>query len=343
MSDGFGLTRDRYNPRPPLKARGNLSYMEFIGLIKLWWGKAHPDIPLIPMGKDGEHATYPCIVYSMQLRKTHPNEPKMRLREERNEQSDSFIVGGQRFQNIVYFEVRSQVEHVEILDDIIERFEDFMLEMTPALKECGLSEIVYARRLQDSLEQRPGANIFTKTVSYMVTTEKVITTRANRLTEAVVEARTWLDDMSKYYAPGTIYNTGPRYVLTGPDSNLTYYLKASSLADPNVTSFDDLLFHIPQTNFRIGDVLFLVGLNEDPQPATPDATPTATYSPSRSLIGFFEVADLRGNPYAIDVAYTLRRREGPNPELGDLQPGMGPVFFFPQTAVNIIDEEKGFH
>lgn len=343
MSDGFGMTRDRYNPRPPLKARGNLSYMEFIGLIKLWWAKAHPDIPLIPMGKDGEHATYPCIVYSMQLRKTHPNEPKMRLREERNEQADSFIIGGQRFQNIVYFEARSEVEHVEILDDIIERFEDFMLEMTPALKECGLSEIVYARRLQDSLEQRPGANIFTKTVSYMVTTEKVITTRANRLTEAVVEARTWLDDMVKYYMPGTMYNTGPRYTLTGADANLTYYLKASSLAA--ASSFDDLVFHIPQTNFRIGDVLFLVGFNEDVELATPDATPieTYSYSPSRSLIGFFVVTDLIGNPYAIDVGYTLRRREGLAPELHQLQPSIGPVFFFPQTAIDIIDEEKGLH
>lgn len=332
MADGFGMTRDRYNPRPPLKAKGNLSYLQFIELIKMWWTKAHPDIPLIPMGKDGETAQYPCIVYSLQLRKTHPGEPKMRLREERNEQGDAFIVGGQRFQNIVYFSAVAEVFQVEMLDDLIERFEDFMLEYTPALKECGLSEIVYARRLQDSTEQRPGANVFSKTVSYMVTTEKVITTRENRLTEAVVTARTWLDSMGKYYMPGTIYNMSPRYTLTGADSYLSYQLTQSALDKAN--SFEELEFIIPKTNFRIGDVLFLAGLKEE---ATPSSVRTMP-------IGFFEVTNLEiGEPYDIDVGYTLRRRSLDaatpldNPDINTLVPGMGAVFFFPQTTVEIED------
>lgn len=325
----------------PMRAKGNLSYPQFIQLLRQLWSRAHPNIQLVTSGAD-DPAKYPCIIYSLQLRKAHQSEPKMRHREQRNSNGETFLIGGQRFQNLVYFEAIGESKDVDTVESLVEVFEDFMMEYTPVFKKLGVSELVYARRLSDSELARPGQNVVRRIVSYMVTTEKVIATRYDKLEKITVNARTSFQNLNELYSAGTIYDSSPRYHLVGPDAHLTYILTQEAI--DNAADFDDLLFIIPRTNFRIGDTLFLARFDEDQ--ATWDATPAfwgddPIYLGHDSYQGFFQVTNLVGNVYSSDVGYTLTRRSGVNPDLTNIGPGRGTVFFLPQTVdATVVDEFK---
>jgi len=186
----------------PLQASGNLSYLEFIAVVKALWENAYPDIKVVPTSS-GNYAEYPVIAYGLEIRKTHSNEPKPRTR---NTQAyDDIMVFGQRFQNVVSFTVMtkadagtssSQLEKrysgAQVADNLIEIFEDFMLEHTPVFKRLGAAEFVYSRRLSDSEVTRDSTNIIKRTVTYMLTTEKLIATSVENIEKIVVDVRRYM-------------------------------------------------------------------------------------------------------------------------------------------------------
>ncbi|HJS83593.1 MAG TPA: hypothetical protein VJ742_12240 [Nitrososphaera sp.] len=171
-----------------LRAKGNLSYLEFIRQLESVWSDGHPDVPFFAMTGQ-QYAKYPCIVYHLQLRKTHPSEPKARYREEifSDDPKTIYIVAGQRFQNVINFTAIS--ENPLEAEELIESFEDFMFEFTPVFKELGVSELIYARRLPDAEENRSGQDVCKRTVAYLVTTEKVIQTTMDRWEKILIRAR----------------------------------------------------------------------------------------------------------------------------------------------------------
>jgi hypothetical protein len=179
------MTPRELNKSAHLRASGNLSYREFIAVVRAMWHEVHPGIPILPSGGD-QHAVYPAIIYSLQLRKPHPSEPKPRLREDiyTSVDEEAIIIHGQRFQNIINFSVITE-RNPDLAEELIETFEDFMLEYTPVYKELGISEFVYARRLPDDEENRKGEGICKRTVSYLVTTEKVVQTSAKKLNDSL--------------------------------------------------------------------------------------------------------------------------------------------------------------
>lgn len=177
----------RHNMSQRLKASGNLSYLDFIRTVEKAWKKGHPDIPLIAAGT-APQASYPCIVYGLETRRPMEGEPKPRPREIVNTGSsielngeivktgEALIVLGQRFQNIVKFTAIDEVDAdgSQIVEELIEAFEDFMMEHTPLYKYLGLSDFFYNRRYPDSEEARPAEGIVKRSVSYIVTTEKIL-------------------------------------------------------------------------------------------------------------------------------------------------------------------------
>lgn len=181
---------------PPLQAAGNLTYLEFIAIVKLLWENANPSIPILPT-QPGKYASYPCIVYGLELRKAHTTEPKPRSR---HIVEKDIMVFGQKFQNIVSFTVLSKVidqegeittnKGAELADAVVEAFENFMLEYTPVFKRLGASEFVYARRLADSEENRNNVDIVKRTVTYMLTTEKLIATSVDVIEKIAIDVRT---------------------------------------------------------------------------------------------------------------------------------------------------------
>lgn len=186
----------------PLQANGNLSYLEFIAVVKALWENAYPDVKLHPTS-NGQYAEYPVIVYGLEIRKTHSSEPKPRTRN--TQHYEDIMVFGQRFQNVVSFSVitradagtsKSELEKrysgAQVADNLIEIFEDFMLEHTPVFKRLGVAELVYSRRLSDSEENRNNTDVVKRTVTYMLTTEKLIATSVEQIEKIAVDVRRYM-------------------------------------------------------------------------------------------------------------------------------------------------------
>jgi len=185
----------------PLQASGNLTYLEFIAVVKSLWENAYPDIKIKPT-QSGAYADYPVIVYGLELRKAHTSEPKPRTRT--TQTNKDVVVFGQRFQNIVSFTVITEANAgakqgsaarysgPEVADNIMEIFEDFMLEHTPVFKRLGASEFVYSRRLSDSEENRDSTDICKRTVTYMLTTEKLFAQNVDQIESIVLDVRRYM-------------------------------------------------------------------------------------------------------------------------------------------------------
>lgn len=201
-------------PREPLRAESNLSYLEFIALLKKLWEDANPIIPFKPTqsqsyafttlnpefdpNKDQsdsniKYLDIDCImVYSLELRKPNANEPKMRLREEVVTSGDvNYLVQGQRFENLIIFSALSQ-GGPELAESVIEAFEDFMLEYTPIFKRLGVSEILYSRRTPDDEQSRFSKDLDKRSVAYVVVIEKLRAIEIAKIEEIILNVRQFL-------------------------------------------------------------------------------------------------------------------------------------------------------
>lgn len=179
----------------PLRARGNLNYIQFLQVLQKMWVDGHPDIPLVAQGGK-EFSSYPVITYRLDLRKPIQNEPKPKLREHviTAPGEPDVLIMGQRFQNIITFTAFTN-DNPQLAEEIIEVFEDFMIEFTPIFKELGVSDLFYARRLPDTDGSRGrGLGIVERSVSYMVTTEKIILTSRDKLESVLIDARIFVAD-----------------------------------------------------------------------------------------------------------------------------------------------------
>lgn len=182
----------QYHESNSLRARGNLSYLEFIRLLEKLWTDSHPDIPMVAAGV-ATMPQYPCIIYKLETRRTHPNEPKTRFREEipSFKDEDAIIIKAQRFQNIMSFAVMTENDPFSA-EEIIEEFENFMHDITGIVKELGVSELVYSRRMPDSGENRSGIDVITRTVAYQITIEKLYQIETWKIRQIYIDARRWL-------------------------------------------------------------------------------------------------------------------------------------------------------
>jgi len=149
---------------------------------------------------------YPAVIlYAMELRKPHTVEPKPRMRQ--NTSDNAYTIYGQKFQNIISFTVavKSQVfegdnpesvlddiHSAQMADQVMERFEDFMLEFTPVFKAAGAADFVYSRRLSDSEINRDGKDVHMRTVTYMLTTEKTFAIRNEKIQSILIDVRRYM-------------------------------------------------------------------------------------------------------------------------------------------------------
>jgi hypothetical protein len=205
--NAFGFPEPRINDvsinrafGAPLQAAGNLSYLEFIAVVKLLWENIHPDIPIKP-NHGGSYASFPAIIYGLEIRKPHTIEPKPRSRQV---VENDYMIFGQRFQNVVSFSIITKADKAssesnlgdgryvgaEVADALAEVFEDFMLEYTPVFKRLGASELVYARRLADAEESRSNIDVIKRTITYLLTTEKLIQTSVSTIEKVAIDVRT---------------------------------------------------------------------------------------------------------------------------------------------------------
>jgi hypothetical protein len=206
----------------PLQADGNLTYLEFIAVVKSMWEEAFPNYPIKPSSSGDPSFTWynqnytdpetgsligryeetdAIITYSLELRKAHSVEPKPRMRQIVNR--DIYIYG-QRFQNIIAFTAMSPVgkkfdsnpdtiqgdqDNSHIVESLIEVFEDFMMEYTPIFKKIGASEFSYSRRLSDSEVNRDQKDVHKRSVTFMLTTEKTFAAKVDLIQSLSMDIR----------------------------------------------------------------------------------------------------------------------------------------------------------
>ena len=186
------------------KADGNLSYLEFIQTVKLLWENSYPDIPIVAT-YGGKMAQYPCIAYGLELKRAHSQEPKLKYRDKAlGEDGKYYIIEAQRFQNVVSFTILLEADAgtldgntkryagAEVADRIIDIFEDFMMEYTPVFKRLGASELVYARRLSDTEINMDQTDVVKRTVTYLLTTEKIVVNQVDRIEKISADIRLWI-------------------------------------------------------------------------------------------------------------------------------------------------------
>jgi len=235
--ESYSESRDRLREQDPryyndtdsrrLKAEGNLSYLGFIEVVKMLWENSYPDIPIVATF-GGKFASYPCIAYGLELKRAHNQEPKMRYRDKAlGDDGKYYFIEGQRFQNVVSFTIMVEANAgqlsgdqlryagAEVADRIMEIFEDFMLEYTPVFKRLGASEFVYARRVSDTETNMDQTDIVKRTVTYLLTTEKIHVSAVDKIESIVADIRQWVayekDLVEQAATPASIYN---------PDMNL---------------------------------------------------------------------------------------------------------------------------
>jgi len=220
----FGQTDSYHKAKfaEPLQAEGNLSYLEFISVLKTMWEESFPNYPVKPSANTEPSFTWfnknyvdpetgnvigryeqtdAIITFSLELRKAHAVEPKPRMRRITN---NEVYIYGQRFQNIIAFSAISPVgkrmgdstnlisddqDNSYLVESLIETFEDFMLEYTPIFKKIGASELTYARRLSDSEVNRDQKDVHKRTVTYMLTTEKTFAAQAGKVESLSLDIR----------------------------------------------------------------------------------------------------------------------------------------------------------
>lgn len=177
----------------PLQADGNLTYLQFIAVVKKLWEDSHSGIPIVPI-QGTQYAEYPVITYNLDIRRPHSDEPKRKMREMYSPTggTDVRTIWGQRFMNIVRFTAVDT--NPKKAEQIIEAFEDFMVEYTPVLKRLGASELTYSRRYQDNDEVRSGEDVATRAVGYSLTTEKLYEVSSQKIEKIVLDVRTYLEN-----------------------------------------------------------------------------------------------------------------------------------------------------
>lgn len=180
-----------------MRAEGNLTYLGFIRLLEEIWKQSHPKIPFVAIGGP-QNAKYPCIVYSLKLRRPFQNESKpLRQREEIfDDNNKRIIITTQRFTNIIAFTATTE-NNPYLAEELIEAFEDFMFQMVGVFKRLGISDMFYARRLPDDEESRPGEDVCRRTLTWMVVTEKVYQTDVAAIEDITIYARKYIEGITE--------------------------------------------------------------------------------------------------------------------------------------------------
>jgi len=181
-----------YSDKPMLRADGHMTFREFIAVVEKLWENIHPDIPIRPTQSE-EFAKYPVIVYSLELRKSHPSEPKAKYREEIvDDDGTIYSIYGHRLDNLIAFSAVTR-NNPKLAEAIIEQFELFMDEYVGTLKQLGASEIVFSRRMSDRDENRTNEDVDVRTAVYKVTLERVNYVAEAKLESIRTEVRTFLE------------------------------------------------------------------------------------------------------------------------------------------------------
>lgn len=172
-----------------LRADSNVQYLQLIDFIKYLWEKGHPDVCVIPTAPESiSDPDKGYIVYGLESRAAQKDFSKPRYMEEICDDK-VYHISMQSFDNFISFSAVHR--NPRIAEEIIEAFEDFMIESTAVIKQVGAGEILYSRRYPDREEARIGRDMCVRTVVYRVFLQKIKKVELETIQEVLIEARMW--------------------------------------------------------------------------------------------------------------------------------------------------------
>lgn len=177
---------------PLSTARGNLTYLQFIDLLKALWSKANPEVEFVPMGnREAFKPEKGYIVYSLESKKAASDNLKPRFME------DVISTDKEEFQGTIYIQkfdylLEFSAVHKEprTAEEILDAFEDFMMIITPELKYSGVQDLYYNRRITDRDQSRFGGDVAYRTVMYLVMLQKMLVAKRQILESVRLDVRT---------------------------------------------------------------------------------------------------------------------------------------------------------
>lgn len=175
---------DHPSQGPPITAFGNDQYIGMIKRLKYIWNDAHPEVQFQAFkAKEEYQGDNGYIIYSLidRVPKDNMRKPIPRYKYLDPEEDTWVTVFIQSFMNTVKFTAMHQ--DPDVAEEIIDNFENFMLECIPVLKSFGIEDILYNRRLSDEHEQRTGEDLAARSVTYVVITQKVLPVSQKKLEE----------------------------------------------------------------------------------------------------------------------------------------------------------------
>lgn len=182
------------DPLPPLKHPANLTYPQMMLLLKQLWESLHPEISFVPFGGSQKYdPERGHIVYALDNRKPAADNSKKRIREITDAidvESKKVMIFTQTFNNLISF----TAIHKDpiIAEELIEAFEDFIIEVTPILLRNGAQSVHYARRTHDEHKQRYGEDVAARVIIYDIQLQKVLIAEISALEEISVRAQNYV-------------------------------------------------------------------------------------------------------------------------------------------------------
>lgn len=176
---------------PRLKAPNNMTYLQFVDMVQYLWSRAHPEIEFRPFADN--HNFNPekgYLIYGLVNREPQSNNAKPRQQEvvDHPDYPDKrLIIFSWSFINTIKFTALHQ--NPRTAEEIIEAFEDFIIEATPIFIELGVQSMLYGRRAADEHKTRYGEDLAARSIIYSVVTQKIIMSEVDKLEEILIEAQ----------------------------------------------------------------------------------------------------------------------------------------------------------
>lgn len=177
---------------PALRAKDNISYLEFIDVLEKLWSDSNPEIRFLPYSANEKFDPEKgYIIYSLEKKVAMSDTPRMKLHTIEDHPSDSskkIAVFRQSFHIIINF--TAMHGHARTAEEIIEEFENFMLKVKFVFQKLGIQGLEYHGRTRDQHESRIGQDMESRNSMYSIIVQKIEIIELDKIDQLVIQVQT---------------------------------------------------------------------------------------------------------------------------------------------------------
>lgn len=172
------------------RSRRSLTYSGFFKLLSSLWTKCGYTEPIIRWHPMNEWEQYPVVVYRLTDRRPAEGIAEKRPRHrdtvvDPNSPDRYVLLMGQVFDYFVQFDVMAKSN--DEADDLLDKFENFILTYTPFFKESGVNQIWFERQLPDDVITAWRDPVFVRSLVYRLRMEKIVPVVVGQLNQVSID------------------------------------------------------------------------------------------------------------------------------------------------------------